>query len=91
MNTGIQDAAALGTLLVRVLRDGEPADLLDSYEATRRPIALGVVKFTDRMTRLATLRGTTVRALRNTVIGLAARVPAARTTLAYALAELANR
>ncbi|MDR7171361.1 2-polyprenyl-6-methoxyphenol hydroxylase-like FAD-dependent oxidoreductase [Nocardia kruczakiae] len=90
MNTGIQDAALLGTLLARVL-GGEPDALLDDYERTRRPVALDVVAFTDRMTRMATLRPRPARVLRNTAIRLVTRIPAVRTALAYRLAELANR
>ncbi|WP_280251134.1 FAD-dependent monooxygenase [Nocardia abscessus] len=90
MNTGIQDAAALGPLLVRVLA-GEPGALLDEYETSRRPVALGVVAFTDRMTTMATLRQRPARALRNLILTTLARVPAFRYRLAYQLAELANR
>lgn len=90
MNTGVQDAVALGRLLARVIA-GEPADLLDTYEATRRPIAQDVVAFTDRMTRMATLRRRPARALRNTALRTLGAVPAVRTRLAYQLAELANR
>ncbi|WP_062994020.1 FAD-dependent oxidoreductase [Nocardia mikamii] len=90
MNTGIQDAALLGALLTRVL-GGEPDALLDDYERTRRPVALDVVAFTDRMTRMATLRPRPARVLRNTAIRLVTRIPAVRTALAYRLAELANR
>ncbi|RDI42649.1 FAD-dependent oxidoreductase [Nocardia mexicana] len=90
MNTGIQDAAALGALLVRVLR-GEPQDLLDEYEKTRRPVALDVVAFTDRMTRGATLRPRPARMVRNIALRTLTRVPAVRQALAYRLAELANR
>ncbi|MBF6216709.1 FAD-dependent monooxygenase [Nocardia abscessus] len=90
MNTGIQDAAALGPLLVRVLA-GEPGALLDEYETSRRPVALGVVSFTDRMTKMATLRQRPARALRNLILTTLARVPAFRYRLAYQLAELANR
>ncbi len=61
MNTGIQDGVALGKLLVKALH-GE--DVLDQYEATRRPVALGVVAFTDRMTRGHALLGPTARAAR---------------------------
>ncbi|WP_369639755.1 FAD-dependent monooxygenase, partial [Nocardia sp. JMUB6875] len=53
MNTGIQDAALLGRLLAAVV-DGAPESTLDEYEKTRRPVAQGVVKFTDRVTRMAT-------------------------------------
>ncbi len=90
MNTGIQDAALLSTLLTRVLA-GEPESLLDDYERTRRPVALGVVTFTDRMTRMATLRPRPARAVRNTVIRVATRIGPVRTALAYRLAELETR
>ncbi|MBF6337796.1 FAD-dependent monooxygenase [Nocardia abscessus] len=90
MNTGIQDAAALGPLLARVSA-GEPDILLDDYETIRRPVALGVVSFTDRMTKMATLRQRPARALRNLILTTLARVPAFRYRLAYQLAELANR
>jgi 2-polyprenyl-6-methoxyphenol hydroxylase-like FAD-dependent oxidoreductase len=90
MNTGIQDAAALGRIVVRVVK-GEDAGLLDTYETTRRPVALGVVAFTDRVTRMATLRARPARLVRNTVIGLATRIPAVRRRIAYTIAELAAR
>ncbi|MGW0248185.1 FAD-dependent monooxygenase [Nocardia goodfellowii] len=90
MNTGIQDAAFLGPLLARVVR-GEPETLLDTYETTRRPVALGVVAFTDRMTRMATLRPRPARLLRNLVLSLATRIPAVRTRLAFRIAELQTR
>ncbi|MEV6773273.1 FAD-dependent monooxygenase [Nocardia sp. NPDC051030] len=90
MNTGIQDAALLGTLLARVLT-GDPASLLDTYETTRRPVALGVVSFTDRITRMATLRPLPARMVRNLLINTVTRIPAVRRGLAFRLAELANR
>jgi 2-polyprenyl-6-methoxyphenol hydroxylase-like FAD-dependent oxidoreductase len=90
MNTGIQDAVALGRLLVRVAA-GEPDALLDTYEATRRPVATEVVAFTDRMTRMATLRPRPARLLRNTVMKAAFSLPPVRAKLAYQLAELAAR
>ncbi|WP_062988510.1 FAD-dependent oxidoreductase [Nocardia anaemiae] len=90
MNTGIQDAAFLGLLLARVV-NGEPDNVLDTYESTRRPVALGVVAFTDRMTKMATLRPLPARVVRNTVMTVATRIPAVRNKLAFRLAELANR
>lgn len=90
MNTGIQDAAALGALLVRVL-GGAPEALLNDYEKARRPVALEVVAFTDRMTRVATLRPRPARIVRNAVLRTVTRIPAVRRTLAYRLSELANR
>jgi 2-polyprenyl-6-methoxyphenol hydroxylase-like FAD-dependent oxidoreductase len=90
MNTGIQDAVALGRLLARVVA-GEPDAILDGYEATRRPVATGVVAFTDRMTRMATLRPRPARLVRNAVMKVALSLPPVRAKLAYRLAELAAR
>ncbi|MFI6997375.1 FAD-dependent monooxygenase [Nocardia sp. NPDC050175] len=90
MNTGIQDAATLGPLLARAL-NGESSTLLDTYETTRRPIALDVVSFTDRMTRIGTLRSPSARAVRNLAMSTLTHIPAVRSGLAYRLAELANR
>jgi 2-polyprenyl-6-methoxyphenol hydroxylase-like FAD-dependent oxidoreductase len=88
MNTGIQDAVVLGNLLVRAIK-GE--DVLDEYERSRRPIALGVVAFTDRMTRGATLSSAPLRALRDVALAVATRIPPVRRKLAYQIAELGNR
>jgi 2-polyprenyl-6-methoxyphenol hydroxylase-like FAD-dependent oxidoreductase len=90
MNTGIQDAVALGRLLARV-QAGEPDTVLDTYQTTRRPVALTVVAFTDRMTRMATLHTRPARILRNTTLRLLTRIPAVRRAIAYQLAELATR
>jgi 2-polyprenyl-6-methoxyphenol hydroxylase-like FAD-dependent oxidoreductase len=80
MNTGIQDGYALGRALA--------TRTLDDYEATRRPIAERVVRFTDRMTRIATTRHAAARGARDVMLTLLGRVPAFRTRLATELAEL---
>ncbi|MGW5572890.1 FAD-dependent oxidoreductase [Nocardia thailandica] len=90
MNTGIQDAALLGRLLARVVA-GAPDALLDTYEADRRPVALEVVAFTDRMTRMATLGNRPARAVRNTALRLLTSLPPVRNGLAHRLAELDYR
>ncbi|MGW4898120.1 FAD-dependent monooxygenase [Kitasatospora sp. NPDC004240] len=82
MNTGIQDAYALG----RAFTTGR----LDEYESKRRPVAVRVVAFTDRMTRIATATGPR-RALRNALLPLLGRTPAFRRRLATELAELNYR
>jgi 2-polyprenyl-6-methoxyphenol hydroxylase-like FAD-dependent oxidoreductase len=89
MNLGIQDAVALADSLATVLRGG-PDTALDVYAATRRPIAQGVISLTDRLTRLATAP-TAVRPIRNTLIGLAGRVPAVQRALAERLSGLVYR
>ncbi|MER7733184.1 FAD-dependent monooxygenase [Streptomyces erythrochromogenes] len=83
MNTGIQDGYALG----RALAGGD----LDGYEAARRPVALRVVALTHRMTRVATTRSRAVRAVRNALLPVLARIPALRMRLATELAELRYR
>jgi len=90
MNTGIQDAVALGARLAAVLRDGADGASLDAYEAQRRPVAAGVVALTDRMTRLATLRRRPLVAARNTLLPVAGRLPFVRHGLAMNLSELAT-
>lgn len=83
MNTGIQDAFALGRAIAQ--------DRLDGYEAQRRPVAERVVAFTDRMTRIATTRSRVLRTVRNLVLPVVSRIPAFRTKLATELAELNYR
>jgi 2-polyprenyl-6-methoxyphenol hydroxylase-like FAD-dependent oxidoreductase len=90
MNTGIQDAVALGHALAAVL-GGADESRLDQYERTRRPVAERVVAFTDRLTRMATLRTRRARAVRNAAVGVIGRIPAFRRWLATELSGLRNR
>ncbi|MFD7631653.1 FAD-dependent oxidoreductase [Streptomyces sp. NPDC059851] len=83
MNTGIQDAYALGRALA--------TDALDGYEAARRPVALRVVALTDRMTRFSTTRNPALRLVRNAGLRLLAGVPALHDRAAAELAELNHR
>ncbi|MCZ2812048.1 FAD-dependent monooxygenase [Modestobacter sp. VKM Ac-2979] len=46
MNTGIQDATALGWRLATAAASSAPEDLLDSYEAERRPVAAAMLALT---------------------------------------------
>jgi 2-polyprenyl-6-methoxyphenol hydroxylase-like FAD-dependent oxidoreductase len=87
MNTGIQDGVALGRLRVSALRTGDDA-ALDDYQRTRRPVAAQVVAFTDRMTRMATLRTPRQRALRNTALRAVGHLPMVRARLATQMAGL---
>ena len=48
LNTGVQDAFNLGWKLARVLR-GSNAELLDSYEAERLPVAAAVLGLSKRL------------------------------------------
>ena len=53
MNTGIQDALNLGWKLSLGARGLASDDLVDSYDAERRPVDQSVLQFTDRIFRLA--------------------------------------
>jgi len=89
MNTGIQDAVALGNALAETITSGND-DPLNAYDAIRRPIAMEVVTFTDRLTRMATI-GPGFRPLRNTLLRVLASVPAFRRRLAWQLSGLVYR
>jgi hypothetical protein len=52
MNTGIQDAHNLGWKLAAVAKGAPPA-LLDTYEAERRPIAVGVLALSNALLKQA--------------------------------------
>ncbi|MDN3905655.1 FAD-dependent monooxygenase [Arthrobacter sp. YD2] len=56
MNTGIQDALNLGWKLALGSRGLASDDLIDSYDAERRPVGRDVVSATDRIFKLATSR-----------------------------------
>jgi 2-polyprenyl-6-methoxyphenol hydroxylase-like FAD-dependent oxidoreductase len=90
MNTGIQDSIALAQVLAETLKDGNQARL-DVWAAERHRVASGVVSLTDRMTKMATLKSGVGRALRNTAMTIAGRLPPVRAALAKRLAELNTR
>ena len=91
MNTGIQDAIAVGRALSAILSGRADERALEDYERARRPVAKRVVGLTDRLTRLATLHGSGPRTARNAVLQLVGRVPGFRTWLTTELAELRYR
>jgi 2-polyprenyl-6-methoxyphenol hydroxylase-like FAD-dependent oxidoreductase len=70
MNFGIQDAYNLGWKLALVVRGRALSELLDSYEAERRPLAERLLERTDKTTRRTHARSPLVRALRNSAIRL---------------------
>jgi len=90
MNTGIQDAISLAHALHSTLREGE-SDQLQRWAHARRRVAQDVVAFTDRMTRLATLRPGVGPSLRNALLSFAGRLPPVRAAIASRLAELSTR
>jgi 2-polyprenyl-6-methoxyphenol hydroxylase-like FAD-dependent oxidoreductase len=87
MNTGIQDAMSLASVLADVLA-GADATHLDSWAASRHTVAEEVVAFTDRMTRAATLGSSAARTLRNSAITVGGHLPFLTRALARKIAEL---
>lgn len=79
MNTGVQDAHGLACKLVDVLRRGGTDAALDRYEEERRPVALRLVRTTDRMFTAVVSRRTVPRLVRDRLVPrvapFAARAP----------------
>jgi 2-polyprenyl-6-methoxyphenol hydroxylase-like FAD-dependent oxidoreductase len=90
MNTGIQDAIALGEALARALESASERPL-DAWAEWRRGIASDVVRLADRLTWTATIENRAGQVVRNALIQLVGHVPAARQALAMRLSELSNR
>ena len=67
MNTGIQDSYNLAWKLALVSRGIASDTLLDSYNEERLGIALGVLKLTDFMMKVNTLKNPVAKKLRNTL------------------------
>jgi 2-polyprenyl-6-methoxyphenol hydroxylase-like FAD-dependent oxidoreductase len=76
MNMGIQDAFNLAWKLALVIGQGVSPNLLDSYEAERKPVDEAVIRQTDRATRLVSLHGSVTRFLRDHLMSLATQIPA---------------
>jgi 2-polyprenyl-6-methoxyphenol hydroxylase-like FAD-dependent oxidoreductase len=91
MNTGLQDSMSLAGALASTLKDGDTVRL-DGWAAERHRVASNVVTFfTDRTTRMATIKTNTGKVLRNAAIAFAGRFPQIRSSLAKNLAELKDR
>jgi 2-polyprenyl-6-methoxyphenol hydroxylase-like FAD-dependent oxidoreductase len=91
MNLGITDAVALATALTEALhQEPQGPDTLDAYSAGQRHKAREVLTLTGRLTRVATLPRP-LRPARNSVMRLAAHVPAVRRQLAWRLSGLVYR
>ena len=88
MNISMQDARLLGDMLAGVIEGEKPDASLDDYERARRPIAAGVVRMTDLMTRAMLARSAVARGLRDEAIAIAGYLPFVRQRFARRLAEL---
>ncbi len=88
MNTGIQDAFNLAWKLALVARGRSSSALLDTYGKERAPVARGVLRFSDGLTRLATTRNTLARRVRDWVLPALFRSRAFSDRAARRMAEL---
>jgi 2-polyprenyl-6-methoxyphenol hydroxylase-like FAD-dependent oxidoreductase len=88
MNTGIQDAANLGWKLHHVLTGRAAPELLDSYDAERRPVAAHLIAFTSQLMQIATITEPDAAKLRNETLAAAAKVPGVTDWLARTLSQL---
>ncbi len=89
MNLGIRDAFNLAWKLSLVVRNGNNARLLDSYEAERRPIDEAVIRQTDRATRLVSLHGSVSRFIRDHLMSLLTQIPAVAEKIGETISGLA--
>ena len=74
MNTGLQDAHNLALLLADVRQDRLGAVALDRYERERRPVAVILVKVTDRLFGIVGRRNRRTALLRRRVSAAGARI-----------------
>jgi 2-polyprenyl-6-methoxyphenol hydroxylase-like FAD-dependent oxidoreductase len=89
MNMGIQDAVNLAWKLSLVVRKSANPQLLESYEAERKPVDEAVIRQTDRATRLVSLHGTVTRFIRDHMMSWVARLPGFEQRLGAAISGIA--
>ncbi len=68
MNTGIQDAHNLAWKLALVVGGASAPSLLDSFQAERHAVAEQVLRTSDAITRMITIRNPVARAIRDCLI-----------------------
>ncbi|AOF89113.1 FAD-dependent monooxygenase [Sinorhizobium sp. RAC02] len=91
MNTGLVDAVVLGQLLADVLRGKAPEATLDLYEEKRRPAAAEVLELASRLTKVATVRSSLGRVVRNLTLRVLGSSPVFRRKLTLNLSGLARK
>jgi len=88
MNTGMMDAHNLAWKLALVADGRAPDALLDTYGQERVPVASGVLELTNKIVRLVTMRNRAKRAVRDTVIPVASRMPVVQRRAARKMSQL---
>jgi 2-polyprenyl-6-methoxyphenol hydroxylase-like FAD-dependent oxidoreductase len=82
MNTGIADAFDLATRMAAVFTGQADESTLDAYDRVRRAVALEVLRFTDRLTKMAMLRNPAARFARRIGAGTVGRLAPVQQRLA---------
>jgi len=88
MNTGIQDVFNLVWKLAAVLDGTAMPDLLNTYNAERRPMAQGLLAFTAQLHDVSTMSDPDRIHLRNEVLSAVGEIPDVSAWLARRLAQL---
>ncbi|MFJ8827009.1 FAD-dependent monooxygenase [Streptomyces sp. NPDC102467] len=88
LNVGVQDAMNLGWKLAAVATGRAGEDLLDTYEAERRPVGADLLVHTQAQTALMMAYSADGQALRGVLSGLIATVPELSRHLAERLSGL---
>lgn len=91
MNTGLVDANVLGRLLADVVAGRRPDAALDLYGGLRRPAAEKVLHLAGGLTRMATMKSSFGRVLRNARLSVVDRLPFVKRRMAMNLSGLARR
>lgn len=91
MNTGLVDARVLGHLLAAVVSGKRGEELLDQYQALRRPAAEKVLRLAGRLTHLAIMQNAAKRQVRNSVLSVINHLPFAKRGIAMNLSGLSRR
>jgi 2-polyprenyl-6-methoxyphenol hydroxylase-like FAD-dependent oxidoreductase len=88
MNTGLQDSANLSWKLAAALAGRGDDRLLDSYHDERHPVGRMVLRTSGGLIRAALVRRGPARAVRNTAVGIALRLPPLRRRLGMRVSGL---
>jgi 3-(3-hydroxy-phenyl)propionate hydroxylase len=88
MNTGIQDVLNLAWKLAFVIRGLSDPALLGTYQSERLPIDEMVIRNSDRLTRLVTLKSPIARYLRDHLVPIASSFGRIRQKAGEAVSEL---
>jgi 2-polyprenyl-6-methoxyphenol hydroxylase-like FAD-dependent oxidoreductase len=88
MNTGIQDAYNLAWKLALVIKGRAHETLLDSYSSERRPVAVAVLKGSDQVTRVVTLRSEIAQHLRDRLLSVLTELDFVRKKVSVGASEL---